>query len=56
MSGPPGDLVARLRALPGMSLLLPALDGLAPAHLVGGAVRDLLRGERSVDLDLCTEH
>ncbi len=39
-----------------MSLLLPALDGLAPAHLVGGAVRDLLRGERSVDLDLCTEH
>ncbi|MGI8946338.1 MAG: hypothetical protein ACR2GL_08890 [Thermoleophilaceae bacterium] len=36
-----------------MSELLPALDGLGtPCHLVGGAVRDLLRGESSADLDL----
>jgi len=51
-----GTLGTRLRELPGMSLLLPALEGLVPAHLVGGAVRDLLRGEGSADLDLCTEH
>lgn len=56
MSALPDDLLLRLGALPGMSLLLPALEGMAPAHLVGGAVRDLLRGERSVDLDVCTEH
>ncbi len=30
-----------------MDRLLPALDGLAPAYLVGGAVRDLLRGAPS---------
>jgi tRNA nucleotidyltransferase (CCA-adding enzyme) len=38
-----------------MDVLLPALDGLAPAYLVGGAVRDLLRGERGVDLDVTVE-
>lgn len=38
-----------------MDVLLPALDGLAPCHLVGGAVRDLLMGGRTVDLDVAVE-
>ena len=49
------NLAERVRALPGMSELLPALEGLAPAHLVGGAVRDLLRGADSVDIDIAVE-
>jgi tRNA nucleotidyltransferase (CCA-adding enzyme) len=38
-----------------MDRLLPALEGLPPAYLVGGAVRDLLRGSDGVDLDLMVE-
>jgi tRNA nucleotidyltransferase (CCA-adding enzyme) len=44
-----------MRDLPGMEALLPALEGLPPAYLVGGAVRDLLRGAESVDLDVVVE-
>jgi tRNA nucleotidyltransferase (CCA-adding enzyme) len=35
--------------------LLPALQGLPPTYLVGGAVRDQLRGAQPVDLDLVVE-
>jgi tRNA nucleotidyltransferase (CCA-adding enzyme) len=49
------DLRERVRRLPGMERLLPALGGLPPTYLVGGAVRDLLRGEDAVDLDLAVE-
>src|SRR5437763_10234033 len=38
-----------------MDRLLPALDGLEPAFLVGGAVRDLLLGRGTVDLDVAIE-
>ena len=57
MALPVTDLRARLAALPGMESLLPAIAGLgAPCYLVGGAVRDVLRGELgSVDLDVAIE-
>ncbi len=48
-------LADRIEGLTGMDRLLPALGGLDPAYLVGGAVRDLLRGETSVDLDVAVE-
>ena len=51
----PSHLRERVRRLPGMELLLPALEGLPPAFLVGGAVRDLLRGAHGVDVDLAVE-
>ncbi len=55
MTASSSDLRARVESLPGMEALLPALEGLAPCHLVGGAVRDLLLGGRSVDLDVAVE-
>jgi tRNA nucleotidyltransferase (CCA-adding enzyme) len=49
------ELAERLSEIPGMKRLLPALDGLDPAFLVGGAVRDLLLGRRTTDLDVAVE-
>ena len=49
------ELRERIRALPGMDRLLPALEGLPPAFLVGGAVRDLMLGTRSPDVDIAVE-
>jgi tRNA nucleotidyltransferase (CCA-adding enzyme) len=49
------ELAERIRALPGADRLLPSLEGLPPAWLVGGAVRDLLLGAATVDLDVAVE-
>lgn len=52
----PTRLAERVRALRGMDRLLPAVASLpAPVYLVGGAVRDLVRGEQPLDLDLAVE-
>src|SRR5437763_3222160 len=48
-------MIARLRAQPRTARLLDALDGVAGAHLVGGAVRDVLLGGEAVDLDVVVE-
>ncbi len=49
------ELRERIRALPGVERLLPALAGLPPVYLVGGAVRDVLLGQPVVDVDLAVE-
>ena len=49
------ELRERVRRMPGMERLLPALEGLPPAYLVGGGVRDLLRGADPVDVDIAVE-
>ena len=49
------ELPGRIEALPGMARLLAAASGLEPMYLVGGAVRDLLRGGAGVDLDVAVE-
>ena len=57
MSADPIDtegLDSRLNALPGVERLRAAVAGHG-AHLVGGAVRDLLLGERRADLDIVLE-
>jgi tRNA nucleotidyltransferase (CCA-adding enzyme) len=55
MPTPSTQLRERVRRLPGMERLLPALEGLSPAYLVGGAVRDLLRGADPHDVDVAVE-
>ncbi|MFL5825343.1 MAG: CCA tRNA nucleotidyltransferase [Thermoleophilaceae bacterium] len=50
-----GELRERVEAIPGMERVIPALEGLPPAYLVGGAVRDLLLGIPSTDLDVVVE-
>jgi len=51
----PQELLGRLRAQPRGALLLEALAGVHGAHLVGGAVRDLLVPVDPQDLDVVVE-
>jgi tRNA nucleotidyltransferase (CCA-adding enzyme) len=53
----PAEMAARLRAEPRVALVMEALQGEPSAHLVGGAVRDLLLGrpEFGRDLDVVVE-
>lgn len=49
----PAGLAARVAALPGLESLRSA--GEAPVYLVGGAVRDLLLGRETLDVDVVVE-
>lgn len=51
----PPDLLARFAALPAAGPLLERLAGNEAVYVVGGAVRDLLRGGAPADLDLVVE-
>jgi tRNA nucleotidyltransferase (CCA-adding enzyme) len=51
----PDRLLTDIRSLPAARPLLARLGEEPPVHLVGGAVRDLLMGDRPVDLDLVVE-
>src|SRR5947209_14245631 len=51
----PGELLERIRALPAGRPLMRALEREPGVYLVGGAVRDLLRGGEPFDLDLVVE-
>ncbi len=53
----PADLLERIRGLPPAAAVLECLDErpAPPVALVGGAVRDLLLGERPLDIDLVVE-
>jgi tRNA nucleotidyltransferase (CCA-adding enzyme) len=50
-----GELLERVRAIPAAASLLARTGGVAGVYLVGGAVRDLLRGGTPLDLDLVVE-
>ncbi len=49
------EMRRRVERLPAVARVLPAVEGSAGVHLVGGAVRDLLLGGAPVDLDLVVE-
>lgn len=51
----PGEMIEQISALPAAAPLLAALGERPGVHLVGGAVRDLLRGHPPVDLDVVVE-
>jgi tRNA nucleotidyltransferase (CCA-adding enzyme) len=51
----PDVMLDRIRALPGAAPVLDAIAGTPGVYLVGGAVRDLLLGIASPDLDLAVE-
>ncbi len=55
MSAAPDDPFERLRAQPRAGRLIEALAGVEGAHLVGGAVRDVLLGGEPVNLDVVVE-
>lgn len=52
---PPPVLLERILVLPAGRLLVERLRDASGVYLVGGAVRDLLLGDRPVDLDLVAE-
>jgi tRNA nucleotidyltransferase (CCA-adding enzyme) len=56
VTAPPAtDLLERVRALPAAAPLIPRVHEHPGAHLVGGAVRDLLLGGEPYDLDLVVD-